>query len=34
MIYWDNNATTRLAPGVLDAMRPYLEEEFYNPSAA
>lgn len=33
MIYWDNNATTRLAPGVLEAMRPYLEEEFYNPSA-
>ena len=34
MIYWDNNATTRLAPEALEAMRPYLEEEFYNPSAS
>lgn len=34
MIYWDNNATTALAPEVLDAMLPYLRENFYNPSAA
>ena len=24
-IYLDHNATTPIAPGVLDAMRPYLE---------
>ncbi len=34
MIYWDNNATTPLAPAVLEAMLPYLKELFYNPSAA
>lgn len=34
MIYWDNNATTRPAPEVLEAMLPFLREEFYNPSAA
>lgn len=34
MIYWDNNATTPLAPEVLEAMLPYLREQFYNPSAA
>ncbi len=34
MIYWDNNATTPLAPEVLEAMLPYLKEQFYNPSAA
>jgi len=34
MIYWDNNATTPLAPEVLEAMLPYLQEKFYNPSAA
>ena len=34
MIYWDNNATTALAPEVLEAMLPYLRENFYNPSAA
>ena len=34
-IYWDNNATTPLAPEVLEAMLPYLSGElFYNPSAA
>ncbi len=33
MIYWDNNATTPLAPEVLDAMLPYLREQHYNPSA-
>lgn len=34
MIYWDNNATTRPAPEVVEAMLPYLQEQFYNPSAA
>jgi cysteine desulfurase len=33
MIYLDNNATTRLAPEVLEAMRPWLEEAYGNPSA-
>ena len=32
MIYLDNNATTRVAPEVLDAMQPYLGEFFGNPS--
>lgn len=34
MIYLDNNATTRVAPEVLDAMMPYLNEFFGNPSSA
>lgn len=34
MIYWDNNATTALASEVLEAMLPYLRENYYNPSAA
>src|SRR5690349_22375965 len=34
MIYLDNNATTRVAPEVLDEMRPYLGEVFGNPSSA
>src|SRR5215510_10516591 len=34
MIYLDNNATTRVAPEVLDAMKPYLGELFGNPSSA
>jgi cysteine desulfurase len=34
MIYLDNNATTRVAPEVLDAMRPYLSELYGNPSSA
>jgi cysteine desulfurase len=34
MIYLDNNATTRVAPEVLDAMRPYLGEVFGNPSSS
>ena len=34
MIYLDNNATTRVAPEVLDAMQPYLSEVFGNPSSA
>jgi len=31
-IYMDHNATTPLDPRVLDAMMPYLREEFANPS--
>ena len=30
MIYADNAATTRLAPEVLEAMLPYLEEDYSN----
>jgi cysteine desulfurase len=33
MIYLDNAATTPLAPEVLDAMRPFLTEEFGNASS-
>jgi cysteine desulfurase len=34
MIYLDNNATTRVAPGVFGAMRPFLTERYGNPSSA
>lgn len=34
MIYWDNNATTPVAEEVLEAMLPYLQGSFFNPSAA
>ncbi len=34
MIYWDNNATTPLAPEVREAMMPYLLDCYFNPSAS
>lgn len=33
VIYLDNNATTRVAPEVLDAMMPFLTERYGNPSS-
>jgi cysteine desulfurase len=33
-VYLDYNATTPVAPAVLAAMRPYLEQEFGNPSSS
>ena len=32
MIYADNAATTRLDPAVLEAMLPFLTEDYSNPS--
>jgi len=34
LYYFDNNATTRVAPEVLDAMWPFLAEHWGNPSSA
>jgi len=31
--YFDNNATTRVAPEVLDAMLPFLRDHYGNPSS-
>ncbi|WNR45133.1 cysteine desulfurase family protein [Paenibacillus roseipurpureus] len=33
MIYLDNSATTKIDPLVLEAMLPYLQEEYGNPSS-
>jgi cysteine desulfurase len=33
VIYLDNNATTKVAPEVVDAMLPYLSEYYGNPSS-
>src|SRR6266576_1259082 len=32
--YFDNNATTRVAPEVLEAMLPFLKDYWGNPSSA
>jgi cysteine desulfurase len=34
LYYFDNNATTRIAPEVVDAMMPFLTEYYGNPSSA
>src|SRR5215469_3832154 len=34
MIYFDNNATTRVDPEVLQQMLPFLQEQYGNPSSA
>lgn len=33
VVYFDNNATTRLAPEILEAMHPYLTDLYGNPSS-
>lgn len=33
-LYFDHNATTPIAPSVLEAMLPFLQEHFGNPSSA
>ena len=34
IIYFDNNATTKIAPEVFDAMKPFLVDYYGNPSSA
>jgi len=34
VIYLDNNATTQVAPEVVDAMLPWLRESYFNPSSS
>ncbi|MGB2631229.1 MAG: aminotransferase class V-fold PLP-dependent enzyme, partial [Candidatus Omnitrophota bacterium] len=32
-VYVDNNATTKVAPEVFEAMKPFLTDEYWNPSS-
>ena len=32
-MYLDNASTTKVKPEVIDAMMPYLEEKWHNPSS-
>ena len=34
LYYFDNNATTRVAPEVVDAMLPFFESQWGNASSA
>jgi len=34
VVYLDNNATTQVAPEVVEAMLPFLRDQFFNPSSA
>ncbi|MCH8510354.1 MAG: cysteine desulfurase [Kiritimatiellae bacterium] len=34
MIYWDHNSTTPCAPEVIEAMKPYWDHEYGNPSSS
>lgn len=34
IVYLDNNATTPVAPEAIEAMMPYLEDQFFNPSSS
>ncbi|NNE98252.1 MAG: aminotransferase class V-fold PLP-dependent enzyme [Pyrinomonadaceae bacterium] len=34
MIYFDNNATTKIAPEVYESMKPFLTDNYGNPSSA
>jgi cysteine desulfurase len=34
LLYFDNNATTKTDPAVVEAMMPFLREEYGNPSSA
>ena len=33
VVYMDNNATSKIAPEVVEAMMPYLTESYGNPSS-